>query len=90
MDKKKNVQSSDDWGYCIAIEKNLSLCQTKMRVMLISIRWIWYASIVNHQKDFKTMTRVMHFFGMMLVLVYVPCCVGIVKQQKIRILNIKP
>jgi hypothetical protein len=51
---------------------------------------IFNVNITSHQKDYKTMMRVMQFFGMMLILVYVPCCVGIVKQQKIIILNIKP
>jgi len=30
------------------------------------------------------------FFGLMLILVYVLCCASIAKQQKIRILNLKP
>jgi hypothetical protein len=51
---------------------------------------VFNASIANHEKDYKTLMKVMHFFCMMLVLVYVPCCAGIVKQQKIKILNIKP
>jgi hypothetical protein len=51
---------------------------------------VFNASIVSHHKDYKTSMRVMHFFGMMLVLVYLPCCANIVKQQNVRILNIKP
>jgi hypothetical protein len=45
---------------------------------------IFNASIASHQKDYKTPMKVMHFFGMMLVLMYVPCCVGV------GILDIKP
>jgi uncharacterized membrane protein YsdA (DUF1294 family) len=45
---------------------------------------VFNASIVSHHKDHKTPMKVMHFFCMMLVLVYVPCCASIVKQQKIK------
>jgi succinate dehydrogenase hydrophobic anchor subunit len=36
------------------------------------------------KKDYKTPMKVMHFLGMMLVLMYVPCCAGV------GILDIKP